>query len=64
MARRASQVAQLVKNPPVNTGDTRFAGSIPGGGNDNPSQYSCLENSVDRGAWGLQPIGSQRVGHD
>ena len=31
-------------------------GSIPGPGrsaegNDNPLQYSCLENSVDRGAW-------------
>ena len=30
----------------------------------NPLQYSCLENSTDRGAWGLQPTGSQRVGHD
>ena len=24
---------------------------IPGGGNNNPLQYSCLENSMDRGAW-------------
>ena len=37
-----------------NTGDS---GSIPGSGrppregNDNPLQYSCLENSTDRGAW-------------
>ena len=23
----------------------------PGKGNDNPLQYSCLENSMDRGAW-------------
>jgi len=23
----------------------------PGGGHDNPLQYSCLENSMDRGAW-------------
>ena len=23
----------------------------PGGGNDNPLQYSCLENSMDSGAW-------------
>ena len=23
----------------------------PGGGNDNPLLYSCLENSMDRGAW-------------
>ena len=38
-------------------GDTRDAGSIPesgrspGVGNGNPYQYSCLENSMDRGAW-------------
>ena len=24
---------------------------FPGGGNDNPLQYSCLENLADRGAW-------------
>ena len=27
-------------------------------------QYSCLENSMDRGACGLQSMGSHRVGHD
>ena len=43
----------MVKNLPANAGD---AGSIPGsgrspgGGNANPFQYSCLENSMDRGA--------------
>ena len=43
-------------------------GSIPGlgtspeEGNGYPLQYSCLENSRDRG--GLQSIGSQRVGPD
>ena len=26
-------------------------GSSPGGGNDNPLQYSCLENPMDSGAW-------------
>ena len=26
-------------------------GRSPGKGNDNPLQYSCLENSMDRGAW-------------
>ena len=46
----------MVKNPPANAGDTRDVDSIPGlgrspgGGKDNPFQYSCLENSVDRGA--------------
>ena len=27
------------------------SGRSPGGGNSNPLQYSCLENSMDRGAW-------------
>ena len=27
------------------------SGRFPGGGNDNPLQYSCLEHSMDRGAW-------------
>ena len=54
---RASQVALLVKNPPVNAGDIRDLGSIPGLGGSpgrwhgNPLQYSCLENPLDRGAW-------------
>ena len=47
----------VVKNPPATTGDTREAGSIPGlgrspgVGNGSPLQYSCLENSMDRGDW-------------
>ena len=47
----------MVKNPLANAGDTRDVGSIPGlgrapgVGNDNLLQYSCLENSMDRGAW-------------
>ena len=47
----------VVKNLPVNAGDTSDAGSIsrsgrsPGGGNGNPLQYSCLEYPMDRGAW-------------
>ena len=47
----------MVKNLPANTRDAGDAGSIPGlerspdGGNGNPIQYSCLENSIGRGAW-------------
>ena len=44
----------VVKNLLVNAGVARDAGfirKIPGGGNGNPFQYSCLENSMDRGAW-------------
>ena len=45
-----------VKNPPANAGDTRDVGLIPGSGgspgvgNGNPFKYSCLEDSMDRGA--------------
>ena len=54
---QASQVALVVKNPPANAGDVRDVGSIPGSGrspgegNGNLLQYSCLENTMDRGAW-------------
>ena len=54
---RASQVAIVVKNPPANAGDVRDAslipglGRSPGGGHGKPLQYSCLENSINRGAW-------------
>ena len=47
----------MAKNPPANAGDMRDVGLIPGsgrspgGGNDNPLQYSCLENPMDRGIW-------------
>ena len=56
-APRASQVALVVKNLPTNEGDVRDMGLIPGlgkspgEGNGDPLQYSCLENSKDRGAW-------------
>ena len=45
------------KTPPANAGDSRNMSSIPGSGRSigvgygNPFQYSCLENSIDRGAW-------------
>ena len=45
------------KNPPASEGDAGDAGVIPGSGrcpgeeNGYPLQYSCLENSIDRGAW-------------
>ena len=47
----------MVKNPRANAGDARDMdlipglGRYPGGGHGNPLQYSCLENSMDRGAW-------------
>ena len=40
-------------------------GRSPGEGNGNPLQYSCLENSMDGGAWwATQSRGLQRVRHD
>ena len=44
----------VTKNPPVSAGDTGPTpglGKSPGEGNGTPLQYSCLENSTDRGAW-------------
>ena len=47
----------VVKNPPASAGHVRDMGSVPGlgrspgRGNGNPLQYSCLENSMDRGVW-------------
>ena len=44
----------VVKNLPANAGDVGSvsgSGRSPGGGNDYPLQYSCLENSMDRVAW-------------
>ena len=65
----------VVKNPPASAGDTGDPGSIPGWGrcpgegHDSPLQYSCLENTMDRGAWqaavrrgaqsGLKRLGTQ-----
>ena len=54
---RTSQVTPVVKNLPANAGQTRHTSSIPGLGrssgvrNGNLFQYSCMENSVDRGDW-------------
>ena len=44
-----------------NAGDL---GRSPEGGNGNPLQYSCLENSMDRGAWWATVHGVTRVEHN
>ena len=47
----------MVRNPPANAEDVTIVSSIPesgrspGEGHDNPLQYSCLENPMDKGAW-------------
>ena len=53
----SSQVVQVVNNPPVNAGNARDVGLIPGSGRypggeyGNTLQYSFLENHMDRGTW-------------
>ena len=53
----SSQVVFMVNDLPVNTGDTRDKGLVPGSGRSpggehgNPLQCSCLRNPMDRGAW-------------
>ena len=50
-------VALVVTNPRANAGDPRDVGVFlelersPGLGNGNLLQYSCCEDSMDRGAW-------------
>ena len=57
----------MVKKSASNSGEL---GSIPGSRrslgeeNGNTLQYSRLENPMDRGAWRLQSIGSQRARHN
>ena len=55
-----SPVAPVGRNLPVSAGDVRDLSAIPGsgrspeGGHGHPLQYSCLENSTDRGAcWAM-----------
>ena len=59
----------VAKNLPASAGHRGDVGSIPEwgrspeGGNGNPLQYSCGENSMDRGAWCVQSMRSPRVEH-
>ena len=57
----------VVKNPPANAGDACWiprSGRSPGEGNDNPLQYSCLGNPMDRGVWWATVHEIPRVRHD
>ena len=66
----ASQVALVVKNLPVNAGDARAVGLIPGSWEDPLEEGMATHSSILswRIPWTerpgrLEPIGSQRVGH-
>ena len=58
------------KNAPANIGDARDMGWVsglgrsPGKENGSPFWYSCLENSMARGASRATVHGSQRVKHN
>ena len=66
----ACQVVLVVKNPSANAGDVREVNLIPGlgrflgEGHDNPLQYSCLEDPMDRGAQWATVHRVQGVKHD
>ena len=58
-----SLIAQLVKNPPDNAGDVGSipgSGRYPGEGNGKLLQYSCLGNTMDRGAWWATVYGGEK----
>ena len=57
----------MVENLPANAGDMGSIprlGRSPGEGNENPVQYSCLGNPMDRGAWWATVYGVKTAGHD
>ena len=60
----------MMKNLPASVGDARDAGLIPGsgespgGGNGSPLQCSCLQNSIDRGAWWATVYAVTKSRHD
>ena len=62
----ASQVVQAIKKRPAIAADIGEEGWIPGSGRSpgegsgNSLRYFCLENPMDRGAWGLQSPGSHK----
>ena len=58
VVKRASQVAQWVKNPAAGQetkADVSSNLGSPGGGHGNPLQYSCLKNPMDRGVLWATP---------
>ena len=67
MCFRASLGGSEGKEPTCNSedpGSIPGSGRSPGEGNGYPLQHSCMENSVDRGAWRTAVMGSQRIRQD
>ena len=53
--------SSVVKNPPAMK--ETWVRKIPGEGNGNPLQYSCLKNPMGKGAWWATVPGVARVRH-
>ena len=67
MNKRIQTKKKKQKESACNVGDlgsNRGLGRFPGVGNSNPVQYSCLENSMNRGAWWVAVHGIRRVRHN
>ena len=64
----ASQVAQRIRLPMQETQEIWVQSLCwedpPGGGNDNPLQYSCLDNPMEREAWQATVHGFTKSRHD
>ena len=63
---KAALVTQMLKNLPVNAGDPGFTpglGRYPGERNGSTLQDSCLEHSMDRGAWRATVHGGHKELH-
>ena len=56
--------SSVVKNLPANAGEIYGPGRSPGEGNDDPLQYYCLGNPMDRGAWRAAVHGVIKVRHN
>ena len=54
----------MVKNMPAKHRFDPWVGKIPGVGNGNSFQYSCLESAMDRGARWALVHGVAKGGHD
>ena len=55
----------VVKNPPANEGEVGLIPGLtksPAARNGNPLPYTCLENSMDRGAWWTTVYGVAKSG--
>ena len=56
--------SSVVKNLPAKAGEIYGPGRSPAEGNDDPLQYYCLGNPMDRGTWRAVVHGVIKVRHN